>query len=170
MSHKQSTLRRTAVGVGAAAVGAFLSLGTAAVAGAESGSIDDPVANIYPNPSGYVNLYGAFGEQGEANNAADLALFAQNPGGAAAFDILVNEFQENETHPLSDLVFALIPTAFYFQTDPDIDGTFFGDAFLVPDSALGYLAQTLDFMLLTPTGLGFVLDPLIEILTGQPPF
>ncbi|MCV7261353.1 hypothetical protein [Mycobacterium shimoidei] len=67
-------------------------------------------------------------------------------------------------------MFALIPTAFYFQVDPDIDGTFSDGAFLVPDSALGYLAQTLDFMLLTPTGLGFVLDPLIDILTGQPPF
>ncbi|MCV7261352.1 hypothetical protein [Mycobacterium shimoidei] len=97
MSRKQSTLRSAAVGVGAAAVGAFLSLGTSPVAGAESGSIDDPVVNPYADPSGYVNLYGAFGDQGVANHAADLALFAQDPGGATAFDILVDQFQENQT-------------------------------------------------------------------------
>ena len=40
--------------------------------------------------------------------------------------------------------------------------------YLVPDSALGYLATGLDYGLLTPTGLDYVLTPLIDILTGTP--
>ena len=41
--------------------------------------------------------------------------------------------------------------------------------YLVPDDALGYLATGLDYGLLTPTGLDFVLTPLIDILVGSTP-
>ena len=41
--------------------------------------------------------------------------------------------------------------------------------YLVPDDFLGYLATGLDYGLLTPTGLNFVLTPLIDILVGEAP-
>ncbi|HXO58059.1 MAG TPA: hypothetical protein VN866_16200, partial [Mycobacterium sp.] len=62
------------------------------------------------------------------------------------------------------------PSAFYEQTGGGAVGTILdtAGAYLVPDSALGYLAVGLDYGLLTPTGLDFVLTPLIDILTGTP--
>jgi hypothetical protein len=41
--------------------------------------------------------------------------------------------------------------------------------YLAPDDALGYLATGLDYGLLTPAGLDFVLTPLIDILVGSTP-
>jgi hypothetical protein len=55
-------------------------------------------------------------------------------------------------------------SAFYLQSSADIVGDY-----LAPDDALGYLATGLDYGLLTPTGLDFVLTPLIDILVGSTP-
>ena len=92
--------------------------------------------------------------------------------GTATFDdIDVAAFEANAgDHGLENLIFAIDPTAFYEQTTTGVTGTLLdsGGAYLVPDSFLGYLATGLDFGLLTPTGLTYVLTPLIDLLTGTP--
>jgi len=158
----------TAIGaaLGGAAVAAFVGMGTAqAIPGTEL------------DTDGYSDLYGAVGNenitaaQGAANAALDQQLFLQDPTTALSFDHAVDIFESSDVHALADLINALDPSSFAVQYDPDIVGTF--DAlggYLVPDDALGYLAQSVDFFLLDPTGLGFLLSPVIEILAGSPPF
>ena len=163
MSRKHST----ALGVGAAAAGAavaaFISMGTA--------HADDTLT-----PDGYSDLFGATGTPGYPNAAGmdnaslDAQLFDQNPGQAASFDQYVDTFESNNDHAIANLINALDPSAFVTQHDPDIVGTLFGGGYLVPDNSLGYLATELDAFLLNPTGLGFLLSPVIEILVGSPPF
>jgi hypothetical protein len=73
-------------------------------------------------------------------------------------------------HGITNLINAIDPSAFYEQVGGGALGTIAdtAGAYLVPDSALGYLAVGLDYGLLTPTGLDFVLTPLIDILLGIP--
>jgi hypothetical protein len=166
MSRKHST----AVGVGAAVAGAavatFLSLGTAPAAHAD----------IILDHDGYSDLFGATGTegviaaQGADDASLDSQLFSMNPGDATAFDTAVNTFEANNDHPIADLINALDPSAYVTQFDPDTVGTLASGGYLVPDDFLGYLGTELDFFLLDPTGLGFILSPVVEILAGSPPF
>jgi hypothetical protein len=164
MSRKNSTGFGVGAAVAGAAVAAFLSMGTA--------HADDSLV-----PDGYSDLYGATGTVGYPdaagmdNASLDESLFLQNPGTAAAFDNAVDAFEGNNVHAVADLIHAIDPSAFVLQSDPDIVGTFnaAGD-YLVPVDSLGYLAQSVDFFLLDPTGLGFLLSPVVEILLGSPPF
>ena len=164
MSRKYST----ALGVGAAAAGAavaaFISMGTAHAVG---------------DADGYQDLFGAPGTPGLAlgqaadNVALDTAAFQSNPGNAAAFDTLGDSFESSGTaHPLTQLIFALDPSAFQVQHDVDIAGYLTGvnaGGYLVPDDFLGYVATDLDAYLLNPTGLGpLLLGPLIDLLLGFP--
>jgi hypothetical protein len=166
MSRKHSTATGVGAAVAGAAVAAFLSLGTAPAALA-----DDSLA-----PDGYSDLFGATGTpgvlpaQGADNASLDTQLFAAHPGDAVAFDQYVGTFESNNDHAVANLINALDPSAFVTQHDPDIDGTLLGGGYLVPDDSLGYLATELDAFLLNPTGLGFLLSPVIEILLGSPPF
>ncbi len=138
-------------------------------------------ANAIPGTAldadGYSDLYGAVGNenvtaaQGAANAALDQQLLIQDPTSALSFDHAVDTFESSNAHALADLIHALDPSAFAVQYDPDITGTFdLMGGYLVPDDALGYLARSVDFFLLDPTGLGFLLSPVIEILAGSPPF
>ncbi|OBK38107.1 hypothetical protein A5658_27110 [Mycobacterium sp. 1245111.1] len=163
MSHKHFTAIGAALG--GAAIAAMLGMGTA------TADVGDPIADIYAPGDDYTVLFGSLGEQGVANHALDLELLASNPSGYEAFNVAIQAFEENASeHALSNLIYAIDPSAFYLQTSDDIIGTVVnsGDAYLVPDSFLGYLATGLDYGLLTPTGLNFVLTPLIDILVGQP--
>ncbi len=73
-------------------------------------------------------------------------------------------------HGLENLVYAIDPSAFYEQTTAGMQApSDSGGAYLAPDDFLGYLATGLDYGLLTPTGLNFVLTPLIDILLGEAP-
>lgn len=157
----------TAVGaaLGGAAVAAFVGMGT---------------ANADLISDGFQDLYGAVGNdnilpaQGLANAALDSQLIIQDGATgttAASFDHAVDIFESSNVHAVADLINAIDPSAFALQSDPDIVGTFniLGD-YLVPVDSLGYLAQSVDFFLLDPTGLGFLLSPVIEVLLGSPPF
>jgi hypothetical protein len=167
MSRKHSTAMGVGAAVAGAAVATFLSLGTAPAALA-----DDSLA-----PDGYSDLFGATGTAGYPaaagvdNAALDESLFLQNPGTAASFDLAVDQFESANAHPIADLINALDPSAFTLQHDVDIAGTInLAHDYLVPVDSLGYLATELDFFLLDPTGLGFLLSPVIELLVGSPPF
>ncbi len=158
MSHKYSTAIGAALG--GAAIAAFVGMGTA-----------------HADADGYSDLFGAVGTTGYPTSAGldnaslDAQLFATNPGEAVAFDQFVDTFEANNDHPIADLVYALDHSAFLLQSDPDIIGTAsLTGQYLVPDDALGYLATELDAFLLNPTGLGFLLSPVIEVLAGSPPF
>src|ERR1700730_2490186 len=163
MSRKHST----ALGVGAAAAGA---------AGAAVISMGPAHADDTLTPDGYSDLFGAARTPGYPNAAGmdnaslDAQLFDQNPGQAASFDQYVDTFESNNDHAIANLINALDPQAFVTQHDADITGTLLGGGYLVPDDSLGYLATELDAFLLNPTGLGFLLSPVIEVLLGSPPF
>jgi hypothetical protein len=133
----------------------------------------DPFPDPYPAPDPYTVLFGAMGDQGLANHALDTSLALRiGEDQFAAFYNDVVTFQEAPfEHGLANLINAIDPSAFYEQISPDITGTIAdsGGAYLVPDSAVGYLATGLDYGLLTPTGLNFVLTPLIDILLGETP-
>jgi hypothetical protein len=171
MSQKDSTGRgrRTGFGlvtaVGGALAAAALSMGTAHAS---------PFPDPYAAPDPYDVLFGAAGDQGVANNNLDLVDAAQNASSFEAFMKATDAFESTAgDHGLENLIYAIDPTAFYEQTgglDPGFAGTILdsGGAYLVPDSALGYLATGLDYGLLTPTGLDYVLTPLIDLLTGTP--
>lgn len=160
-------LYSTALGIGAAiggaAVATLLSMGTA------HADITLPFIDPYSPPDPYDVLFGAEGTQGADNALLDSNLFTTNPTGDATFMTDVSQFEASADHPLADLINAIDPSAFYEQVG-GLDPTFVGDlangAYLAPDDALGYLATGLDYGLLTPTGLSFVLDPLINLLLG----
>ncbi len=166
MSRKHSTAFGVGAAVAGAAIAAFVGMGTA--------HADTPFPDPYSPPDPYDVLFGAAGDQGVANNNLDLVDAAQNPTNFEAFMKAVDGFESTAgDHGLENLINALDPSAFYEQTgglDPGFAGTIAdsGGAYLVPDSTLGYLATGLDYGLLTPTGLTYVLTPLIDILTGQP--
>ncbi|WP_343709767.1 hypothetical protein [Mycobacterium sp.] len=167
----------TGLGIGAAmagaAVAAFVGMGTA------SADIVSPFADPYAAPDPYDVLFGAQGAQGIANSNLDASALTSNPTSYDTFAQDVGAFESTASeHGLENLVNAIDPSAFYEQTgglgvnsvtNAAFEGTIgSADAYLAPDSALGYLATGLDYGLLTPTGLDFVLTPLIDILTGTP--
>jgi hypothetical protein len=161
MSHKYSTAIGLAAG---AACAAFIGMGTV--------HADTPFPDPYTAPDPYAVLFGSQGTQGVADNNLDFQ--ASTESGYLGFQHSVDVFESTASeHGLENLVNAIDPSAFYEQTgglDPGFAGTITDTmgAYLVPESALGYLATGLDYGLLTPTGLDFVLTPLIDLLTGQP--
>jgi hypothetical protein len=169
MSQKDSNRSRRRAGfslataAGGAIAAAMLSMGTA--------HADTPYVDTYAPNDPYDVLFGAQDGQGADNATLDTSLFESNPSGYATFNTDVDAFEGNASeHGISNLINAIDPSAFYEQTSTGVTGTIAdsGGAFLVPDSALGYLATGLDYGLLTPTGLDFVLTPLIDILLGVP--
>ena len=172
MSQKDSNGRgrragfNLATAVGGALAAAALSMGTAH---ADIGSLLDA--------DGYSDLFGATGTtgvgvaQGGDNALLDTQLFLQDPTTAVSFDHAVDVFESSNAHAIADLINAVDPSAFATQVDPDIIGTFTeAGGYLVPVDSLGYLATSVDFFLLDPTGLGFLLSPVVELLLGSPPF
>jgi hypothetical protein len=140
--------------------------------GMGSANADTPVVDIYAPGDAYTALFGADGAQGLANHALDINAAIANPTGFEVFSNDVGLFEAAPfEHGLENLINAIDPSAFYEQTSTGIIGTIAdsGGAYLVPDDALGYLATGLDYGLLTPTGLNYVLTPLIDILLGEPP-
>jgi hypothetical protein len=163
MSRKYST-----VGVGIAAGAAFAAAMFGGM-GTAHADITTPYVDPYTPPDPYDVLFGAQGTQGADDNILDGNLAVSNPTGDVTFQTDVSQFEASTDHPLADLINAIDPSAFYEQTgglDPGFAGDLTGGAYLVPDDALGYLATGLDYGLLTPTGLAFVLDPLINLLLG----
>jgi hypothetical protein len=169
MSQKDSNGRgrRTGFGLvtalGGALAAAALSMGVA------HADITTVFPDPYVPPDPYDVLFGAMGTQGTDNNILDGNLFISNPTGDVTFMTDVSQFEASADHPIADLINAIDPSAFYEQSgglDPGFVGDLAGGAYLAPDDALGYLAQGLDYGLLTPTGLSFVLDPLINLLLG----
>jgi hypothetical protein len=170
MSNKNSTgTRRTAVGVGMAAgaaiAAAMFGMGTAHAVTAPSGD------------QGFEILFGGDGTdsgvttaQASDNAAADLALSQSSSGDAASFDTLASSFEAGNAHPIADLVQSIDPAAFSDQVTPGITGTLEGGAYLVPENLLGYIATDLDYFALNPTGLDYLLAPVIELLVGSPAF
>lgn len=191
-SNRRQKSRHISAAAGAAAAAALVSLGLAPAANAElswswlfgdtsaagadavpnaaaaTGTVDDPVVNPYLPPNGYTNLFGAFEQQGAANHALDVQMAAGNLAQAEQFSVSVDNFQTFGAHGLSNLIYSLIPTSFYHQVDPLIDGGAGAETFLVPDSSLGYLATGLDYWVFNPTGLGWVLEGLGAFLAGAP--
>jgi hypothetical protein len=177
MSRKYST----AVGLAAgAAAAAFIGMGTAHAdtpyvdTYADSPGVATAGDTVLPNDA-YDMLFGAMGTsasgQGFEDNAADVTAADQNLTGYEGFTNDVVTFEETAgDHGLENLINAIDPSAFYEQTTAGVTGTIAdsGGAYLVPDSALGYLATGLDYGLLSPTGLDYVLTPLIDVLLGQP--
>ena len=165
------------IAAGGAVAAALLGLGTG-VAAAEGPYVDTyyddaKIAGAgdttYPNDA-YDMLFGAHGTQGTENASLDLSAAQSNLSSYESFTTDVTAFEQNSgDHGLENLIYAIDPSAFYEQTTHGITGTLDGGAYLVPDDALGYLATGLDFGLLSPTGLDFVLTPLIDVLLGQPP-
>lgn len=163
MSRKHSTALGVGAAVGGAAVAMFLSMGTA------HADITIPFIDPYSPPDPYDVLFGAMGTQGVDNAILDSNLATSNPTGDLTFMTDVSQFEASTDHPLADLINAIDPSAFYSQIgglDPGFTGDLAGGAYLAPDDSLGYLATGLDYGLLTPTGLAFVLDPLINLLLG----
>jgi hypothetical protein len=164
MSRKHSTALGIGAAMSGAAVAAFIGMGTAH-------------ADIPSGDEGYSILYGGDGtdpglaaDQAANNLTLDTELFDQNPGDAAAFGTAAASFEEGSSHAVENLINAIDPSAFSDQTTTGIVGTLEGGAYLVPEDTLGYLATSLDYFLLTPTGLGDLLTPVIDILLGSPPF
>jgi len=131
-----------------------------------------PFVDPYGPNDAYTELFGAMDGQGAANHALDINAAIANP---AQYQIFVNDVHAFEEapfeHGIANLVNAIDPSAFYEQTTAGVVGTIAdsGGAYLAPDDFLGYLATGLDYGLLTPTGLNFVLTPLIDILLGEAP-
>ena len=176
MSRKYSTAIGLAAG---AASAAFIGMGAAHADPVVDTFFDSPgvaAAHVVGVPNDAYNiLFGAMGtaagDQGFANNALDISAAQSNLTGYESFLTTVTTFEETAgDHGLENLIFAIDPSAFYEQTTEGVAGTLAGgvDAYLVPDSFLGYLATGLDYGLLTPTGLDYVLTPLIDLLTGTP--
>jgi hypothetical protein len=172
MSRKYSTAIGLAAG---AACAAFIGMGTA-----HADPVVDPYSDVLaiaalgdkitPNDA-YDMLFGSANTQGVDNAALDLSDAQSNLSGYESFVTDVSTFEQTAgDHGLENLINAIDPSAFYEQTTAGVTGTILdsGGAYLVPDSALGYLATGLDFGLLTPTGLDYVLTPLIDLLTGTP--
>jgi hypothetical protein len=157
-----------ATATGGALAAAMLSMGTAHA---------DPtvVVDSFSPPDPYAVLFGAaggdtVGTQGYEDNALDTSLLES--AGSGQYDSFYTDVSTFESlagdHGLENLIYAIDPSAFDLQSSADIIGTATstGD-YLVPESTLGYLATGLDYGLLTPTGLDYVLTPLIDILLGQ---
>jgi hypothetical protein len=177
MSQKYSTAIGAALG--GAAIAAFVGMGTAHA---------DPVVDTYYDSPGIITagdtfspndaydiLFGSSGTQGVDNAALDLSDAQANLPGYESFTTDVVTFEQTAgDHGLENLIYALDPSAFYLQTTDGVTGTVsetvsgVTGAYLVPDDFLGYLSTGLDYGLLTPTGLDYVLTPLIDLLAGSP--
>jgi hypothetical protein len=167
MSRKHSTALGIGAAMSGAAVAAFIGMGTAHADVAP------------PGDQGYSILYGGDGtdsglaaDQAADNESLDVQLYDQNPGDAASFDQGAITFEQSAfDHPLEDLIYAIDPSAYSLQATDGITGTInaAGD-YLVPEDSLAYLGTSLDYFLLTPTGLSDLLTPVIEVLLGSPPF
>ena len=172
MSHKYSTAIGLAAG---AACAAFIGMGTAHATPVTDIYFDSPGVEkagdtVLPNDA-YDMLFGSNLTQGVENNTLDISDAQSNLSGYESFTTDVSAFEANPAeHGLENLINAIDPSAFYEQTTAGVAGTIAdsGGAYLVPDSALGYLATGLDYGLLTPTGLDYVLTPLIDVLLGVP--
>ncbi len=179
MSHKYSTAVGAALG--GAAIAAFVGMGTAH---ASPTITVDPyydsagviaAGDVQPGPNdAYDILFGSAGAQGIDNSALDVSDAQANLTGYESFVTDVATFEQTAgEHGLENLIYALDPSAFYLQTTDGITGTIsetvsgVTGAYLVPDDFLGYLATALDYGLLTPTGLDYVLTPLIDLLAGS---
>jgi hypothetical protein len=175
MSRKYSTALGIGAAMSGAAVAAFIGMGTAQAAPvvdiyADTAGVDTAGDTIHPNDA-YDMLFGSLGAQGVDNMNLDVSTAEGNLTGYESFTTDVVAFEENAgEHGLENLINAIDPSAFYEQTTTGVTGTILdsGGAYLVPDSTLGYLATGLDYGLLTPTGLTFVLTPLIDLLVGAP--
>jgi hypothetical protein len=179
MSRKYFTTIGAALGGAAAA--AFVGMGTAHAAPVVEIDpyFNDPAIiqagdTFLPNDA-YDMLFGSVGQQGIDNAALDLSDAQANLSGYEAFTTSVATFESTVgEHGLENLIYALDPSAFYLQTTDGVMGTVsetvsgVAGAYLVPDDFLGYLATGLDYGLLTPTGLDYVLTPLIDLLVGSP--
>jgi hypothetical protein len=179
MSHKYSTAIGAALG--GAAIATFVGMGTANADPSITidGFAHDPLIvtagdTFTPNDA-YDILFGSFGNQGVQNASLDLSTAQDNLSGYEGFTTSVGLFESSPLeHGLENLIYALDPSAFYLQTTDGITGTVaetisgIDGAYLVPDDFLGYLATGLDYGLLTPTGLDYVLTPLIDLLAGSP--
>ncbi len=177
MSHKYSTAIGTALG--GAAIAAFVGMGTAHAGPTitidpyyDSPGIVATGDTFTPNDA-YDILFGSAGTQGTDNAALDLSDAQSNVTGYESFTTDVATFESTAgDHGLENLIYALDPSAFYLQTTDGVAGTVsetvsgVTGAYLVPDDFLGYLATGLDYGLLTPTGLDYVLTPLIDLLAG----
>ncbi len=180
MSQKYSTAIGAALG--GAAFAAFVGMGTAHATPDVTVDTyyDSPgviaAGDVQPGPNdAYDILFGAAGTQGAANNTLDISDAQANLTGYESFATDAAAFESNAgEHGLENLIYALDPSAFYLQTTDGITGTVaetvsgVDGAYLVPDDFLGYLATGLDYGLLTPTGLDYVLTPLIDLLAGSP--
>jgi hypothetical protein len=165
------------VALGGAAAAAFVGMGTAHATPvvdiySDVAGIDSLGDTFHPNDA-YDMLFGSYGTQGVDNAALDLSDAQSNLPGYESFTTDVATFESTAgDHGLENLIFALDPSAFYEQTTAGVTGTLseavtgVAGAYLVPDDFLGYLATGLDYGLLTPTGLDYVLTPLIDLLAG----
>jgi hypothetical protein len=179
MSHKHFTAIGAALG--GAAVAAFVGMGTANADPhiTVDAYAHDPLViaagDLQPGPNdAYDILFGSAGAQGIHNETLDVAAAQQNLTGYESFVTAVTAFEQTAgDHSLENLIYAIDPSAFYLQTTDGITGTVSetiagtSGAYLVPDDFLGYLATGLDYGLLTPTGLTYVLEPLIQLLVGS---
>lgn len=157
MSHKHSTAIGAALG--GAAIAAFVGMGAA-----------------HADTGGYSILFGGDGTdtglftgQAADNAALDTELADQNPGDAASFATAAGAFEAGDGHAIEDLIYSIDPSAYSEQTTTGIAGTIDG-SYLVPESFLGYLGTDLDFFALNPTGVDFLLTPVVELLLGSPEF
>jgi hypothetical protein len=173
----------TAIGLAAgAACAAFIGMGTAHASPTITIDpyFDSPgviaAGDLQPGPNdAYDILFGSALTQGADNNTLDISDAQSNLTGYESFTTDVAAFEANASeHGLENLIYALDPSAFYLQTTEGVAGTVsetvsgVTGAYLVPDDFLGYLATGLDYGLLTPTGLDYVLTPLIDLLAGSP--
>jgi hypothetical protein len=181
MSHKHSTALGIGAAMSGAAVAAFIGMGTAhadvTVDPYDTSPLDAGVVSagdtFTPNDA-YDILFGSAGTQGIDNAALDLSDAQTNLTGYEGFTTDVATFESTAgDHGLENLIYAIDPSAFYLQTTDGVTGTVsetvsgVDGAYLVPDDFLGYLATGLDYGLLTPTGLDYVLTPLIDLLLGS---
>jgi hypothetical protein len=171
MSRKHSTALGIGAALGGAAVATFLSMGSAQAQPDYATNTDDGYEVVFGNP----NETGLAVGQGAQNLADDKELFAQNPGDASSFTTDASGFESALTgsgdHGLEQLIYALDPSAYQVNIDPNIVGYMADGGYLVPDDSLGYLGTELDLFLLSPLGLDpALLSPILDTLLGFPSF
>jgi hypothetical protein len=138
--------RASAAGVGMAAgtvfAAALLNLASVSVAGADPDL--DPFKDLYGFNAAGINAW---------TMSADDSLATSAPAFATTLDGLVDSFNAADADPLSDWVNAIDPTAF------SPNG--------LPTDSLGDFAVTLDYELFWPTGLGALLDPIVDSMLSS---